>query len=87
MHYVPYSESKIAGGKNRTVRRWADKGKSWAQSMLGQKYEFGLGVEQSYQQAKELYKLAASQGQTTAQYNLGNMHKGEDKLTNCVYIM
>ena len=34
----------------------------------------GLGVEQSYQQARELYELAAAQGDANAQYNLGNMY-------------
>jgi TPR repeat protein len=30
--------------------------------MLGQKYAHGDGVDQSYQQARKLYELAASQG-------------------------
>jgi len=56
------------------VRRWAEKGKAWAQCILGQRYCNGVGVEQSYQQAKELFELAASQGDADAQYNLGIMH-------------
>ena len=66
----PRSEEEQVEG----VRRWADKGKAWAQSALGQKYEHGLGVEQSYQQARELYELSANQGQAVAQYNLGCMY-------------
>ena len=41
-------------------RRWVEKGKAWAQSGLGGMYERGLGVEQSYQHAVELYTLAKS---------------------------
>ena len=36
------------------VRRWVEKGKAWAQCMLGQMYADGVGVDQSYQQAREL---------------------------------
>ena len=64
------------------VCRWAEKGKAWAQSVLGQRYYAGLGVEQSYQRAKELYELAATQGNVEAQYTLGNMYdngKGVDQ--------
>jgi len=57
------------------IRRWADKGKAWAQSMLGQKYSNGIGVDQSYQQARELYELSAIQGDADAQYNLGIMYE------------
>jgi TPR repeat protein len=61
-------------GQFEEIRRWADKGKAWAQNMLGGRYDQGLGVDQSYQQAKELYDLAASQGDAVAQYNLGDMY-------------
>jgi len=56
------------------IQQWVEKGKSWAQSMLGEKYYNGDGVDQSYQQAKELFELAATQGHATAQYNLGCMY-------------
>ena len=60
------------------LRPWVEKGKAWAQSMLGQRYDNGVGVEQSYQQAKELFELSASQGNISAQYNLGLIyHKGQ----------
>ena len=36
---------------------------------------YPLGVDQSDQQARELYELAASQGCATAQYNLGLMYQ------------
>jgi len=57
------------------IRRWAEEGKVWAQSLLGEKYYHGIGVDQSYQQARELFELSASQGNTTAQYNLGCMYR------------
>jgi len=57
------------------TRMWVEKGKAWAQSMLGYRYRDGVGVEQSYQQARELYELAASQGDASAQYNLGVMYE------------
>ena len=57
------------------LRPWVEQGKAWAQKMLGQKYHYGLGVEQSYQQAKELFELSASQGFATAQYGLGTMYQ------------
>ena len=53
------------------LRPWVAKGKSWAQNMLGNRYERGVGVDQSYQRARELFELAATQGNVTAQYNLG----------------
>ena len=53
------------------LRLWVEKGKAWAQNLLGQKYDNGLGVDQSYQQAAELYELSANQGDATAQYHLG----------------
>ena len=56
------------------LRRWIDRGKAWAQDALGQYYEGGRGVEQSYQQARELYELSASQGFAMAQFNLGRMY-------------
>jgi len=57
------------------LRPWVEKGKAWAQNMLGQRYDTGVGVDQSYQQAKELYELAASQGNASAQYNLAIMYE------------
>ena len=44
------------------LRPWVEKGKAWAQYILGSKYEQGEGVDQSYQQARELFELSASQG-------------------------
>ena len=57
------------------LRPWVEKGKAWAQSALGSRYQDGLGVDQSYQQARELHELAAGQGDALAQYNLGVMYE------------
>ena len=54
---------------------WVEKGKAWAQSALGCKYRDGKGVDQSYQQARELFELSATQGDAGAQYNLGIMYR------------
>ena len=56
------------------LRPWVEKGKAWAQKMLGDRYHRGVGFEQSYQQAKELFKLSASQGNIDAQFRLGVMY-------------
>ena len=56
------------------LRPWVEKGKAWAQCMLGDKNEDGIGVDQSYQQAVELYELAARQGYAIAQLNLGVLY-------------
>ena len=59
----------------KQLHPWVEKGKAWAQCSLGDKYRDGDGVEQSDQQARELFELAATQGHTGAQFNLGNMYK------------
>ena len=57
---------------------WVEKGKAWAQCLLGGRYRDGVGVEQSYQRARELFELSATQGHATAQYELGIMyHQGQ----------
>ena len=70
------TEYANAGSKEdiKRLRRWVEKGKAWAQYMLGSRYDQGVGVEQSFQQARELYELAA-QKYDTAQYNLGIMYR------------
>jgi len=73
----PLCRTKIPSSFEENIvqlRPWVEKGKAWAQSMLGQRYAHGLGVDQSYQRAKELYELSASQGQATAQFSLGHMY-------------
>ena len=74
------TEYPVAGSQENIEQLllWVEKGKAWAQSMLGDKYYHGVGVGQSYQQARELYELAATQGEADAQYTLGVMYyKGQ----------
>ena len=66
---------RSAKGTVDQLRPWVEKGKAWAQNMLGDAYEGGGGVDQSYQRAAELYELSASQGNATAQYNLAVMYR------------
>ena len=61
------------------LRPWVEKEKAWAQNLLAQYYEKGLGVDRSHQQARELYELSANQGWATAQNILGNMYKDGQK--------
>ena len=62
----------------KQLRPWVEKGKAWAQSTLGNRYEHGVGVDQSYQRARELFELSATQGNASAQYELGVMnHHGQ----------
>jgi TPR repeat protein len=57
---------------------WADKGKAWAQSTLGDLYKFGRGVEQSYEKAIEYFTLAIQKGEPNAIFGLAVMyHRGE----------
>ena len=54
------------------------KGKAWAQAHVGDKYYFGKGVEQSYEQAIEYFTLALQQDDPHAMSGLGTMyHQGE----------
>jgi len=74
----PLCRTKFPESEEETVeqiRPWVEKGKAWAQNLLGDRYDRGLGVDQSYQQTKELYELAARQGHASAQYSLGVMYK------------
>ena len=40
-------------------------------------YSKGRGVKQNYKTALKWYRKAADQGNATAQYNLGVIHKGQ----------
>jgi TPR repeat protein len=57
------------------ARGWADKGKAWAQAMLGNRYRLGTGVEQSYEQAIEYYTLAIQQDDPNAMFGLARMYE------------
>lgn len=45
------------------------------QENLGRLYEAGLGVEQSYEKAAELYRQAADQGKTKAMIRLAQLYR------------
>jgi len=51
------------------------RGDAHEQYCLGLKYEAGIGVAQSFKQAKVWYRMAAEQGHPIAQLNLGVMHE------------
>lgn len=55
----------------------------------GYYYEYGLGVEQSYEKAKYLYEKSAKQGNRVAHYNLGQIylygHGVEKDLEKAIY--
>ena len=66
----------------KQLREWTKKGKSWAMSLLAQRYRDGVGVKQSDKKAIELYEMAAKRGNATAQFNLGHYyHHGSHGLT------
>ena len=50
-------------------------GHALAQCNLGCRFENGEGVAQDYAEALRLYKLAAKQGFTDAEYKLGRMYE------------
>ena len=55
------------------VRRWADKGKAWAQASLGNAYRVGQGVGQSDEQAIRYLTLALQQNDSNAMFGLGSI--------------
>jgi tetratricopeptide (TPR) repeat protein len=56
------------------LRPWVKKKKAWALAMMGQMYEKGQGVKQSYEMARRLYEQAAQQGYASAIFSLGVMY-------------
>jgi len=56
------------------VRGWADKGKAWAQTHLGNLYIRGIGVKQSYEIAIEYLKKALQQRDPNAMFVLGTLY-------------
>ena len=53
----------------------AEQGSDYAQSYLGIMYQEGQGVEQDLEEAIKWYRLAASQGDATAQKNLKRLEQ------------
>ena len=65
----------------------AQKGNAIAQFILGFMYENGEGVPQDYKKAEKWYHKAAEQGDTDAQYNLGNLYDNENLGVAHDYVM
>jgi TPR repeat protein len=66
------------------ARGWADKGKAWAQAQLGNDYNLGSGVEQSYEKAIEYYTLAIQQNDPNAMMDLAGMYRREEGVTKSI---
>jgi len=56
------------------IQKFADEGRSWAQSDIGSLHEDGLVLPRDYGEAVFWYRLAAEQGYPGAQTNLGIMY-------------
>ena len=59
----------------KRLRKWVNKGKAWAQTMLANAYEVGEGVQQSYEQARHWFELAVKQGDPMAHAGLGYLYQ------------
>jgi TPR repeat protein len=62
-------------GNVKQVREWVDKSKAWAQTNLADKYHFGKGVPQSYEEAIEYLNMAIKQGDPNAMFQLAAMYE------------
>ena len=65
----------------------AEKGNAIAQFILGFMYENGEGVSQDYKKAEKWYHKAAEQGDTDAQYNLGELYDNDSLGVTHDYVM
>jgi len=73
----PHCQVKIPTtdeGHFELARGWADKGKTWAQAHLGDLYNRGYGVKQSYEKAIEYLKKAIQQRDPNAMVCLADMY-------------
>jgi TPR repeat protein len=73
----PHCQVKLATTEEEGFERaggWADKGKAWAQSILGARYKHGIGVDQSYEKTIEYYTLALQNGDPNAMFGLALMY-------------
>jgi len=57
------------------LRQRAESGDIVAQRLLGEDYDFGRGVQQSYTEAAKWYQMAAEHGDAKAQNNLGSFYQ------------
>ena len=81
MHYLGRGFSKNTTEADKVLRaalpaiqKFANEGRSWAQSDLGSLYEDGLVLPRNYTEALYWYRSAAEKGYPGAQTNLGIMY-------------
>ena len=67
-------QDEIRNHAKDKILELANEGDACAQNNLGFMYEYGRGVEQSYEKAAEWVLKAAEQGYADAQYHLGYMY-------------
>ena len=67
-------QDEIRNHAKDKILELANEGDACAQNNLGFMYEYGRGVEQSYEKAAEWVLKAADQGYADAQYHLGYMY-------------
>lgn len=61
-----------------TLKKSAKKGHAWAQHLLGQKLQYGIGISKSDYDAVRWFRKAAARGSPLAYYSLSYRHmKGE----------
>ena len=63
--------SAVAADDIAALRAKAEKGDAEAQTILGEKYFFGIGVPKDLREAAKWFWIAADQGHAKAQFNLG----------------
>ncbi|WP_338891727.1 SEL1-like repeat protein [Aeromonas rivipollensis] len=67
------------------LRKAAEGGDAVAQFHLGERYDFGQGIEQNDSQALLWYQRAAEQGHSDAQFNLGVMYEDGQGVTKSAH--
>lgn len=90
MHYLGRGFDRDRKEADRMIRaalpaiqKFAQEGRSWAQSDLASLYEDGLVLAKSYREAIYWYRSAAAQGYPGAQTNLGIMYaRGQGVASN-----
>lgn len=78
------SADTIVADDIQMMKSLAGKGGAAEQFKLAERYRVGNGVPESYEEAAYWYMLAANQGLTEAQYNLGVLYangQGVPKIT------
>ena len=56
------------------IRHHVEKGKGWSMAMLADRYEDGVGVTQSWEQAAHFYKMAVEHGHAGSMVTLGILY-------------